>query len=289
MHFSTSSLVTLAIAVSSVGAQYAAVNPPASEVKDVDWSALPPASNDVSTNAKRFAQGLPPINPVKRGPHRGGPHRDGSIPYHHGGTRVASAPRAQTSPSPRNEKKCNILASFTNGTEYGYITPKFNKFGEYYAFQPDQDESLLVSFTYPVDAPTQLTFTAENGQAKQAYPLFGGIVGYGSTGDDFAAGNPDYAYLGGTTSTPAGSPATAGPNSFTTATDIEKNIESAIWAYDPTTQAITAQWINSDSSSPPTSIVYIPEGLLALTGDVQTFSDTFGPTIPLHFKCVPPA
>jgi hypothetical protein len=79
MHFSTSSLVTLAIAVSSVGAQYAAVNPPASEVKDVDWSALPPVSNDVSTNAKRFAQGLPPINPVKRGPHRGGPHRDGSI------------------------------------------------------------------------------------------------------------------------------------------------------------------------------------------------------------------
>jgi hypothetical protein len=45
-------------------------------------------------------------------------------------------------------------------------------------------------------------------------------------------------------------------NSFSAATGIPETIESAIWSYDPATQAITAQWINTDGSAPATHIVY---------------------------------
>ena len=69
-----------------------------------------------------------------------------------------------------------------------------------------------------------------------------------------------YAYLGGTTQSPAGLPAfTGGDNSFSAATGIPKNIQSAIWSYDPKTQAITAQWVNTEGPAPASHIVFVIE------------------------------
>jgi hypothetical protein len=108
-----------------------------------------------------------------------------------------------------------------------------------------------------------------------------------------------YAYIAGTTQAPAGPAFTEGDNAFSAATGIPANIESAVWSYDPDTQAITAQWINTDGSTPATHIVYATERKtlfsysmilfltlmsltesLILTGDVETFGSTFGAAYP---------
>ncbi|KAJ7859861.1 hypothetical protein B0H14DRAFT_2577028 [Mycena olivaceomarginata] len=66
-------------------------------------------------------------------------------------------------------------------------------------------------------------------------------------------------------------------NSFSAATGIPETIESAIWSYDPATQAITAQWINTDGSAPATHIVYANDfnQALVLTGSVAAFQDIY--------------
>ncbi|CAE6508039.1 unnamed protein product [Rhizoctonia solani] len=66
MRFSILSFITLAAAAVAAQRSRRAVyfNPPASVVRHVDWLALPPASIEPTTNAKRFAQGLPPNNPL---------------------------------------------------------------------------------------------------------------------------------------------------------------------------------------------------------------------------------
>ncbi|KDN40039.1 hypothetical protein RSAG8_08360, partial [Rhizoctonia solani AG-8 WAC10335] len=140
--------------------------------------------------------------------------------YHHGGTRVTSAPRAQTSPSPPQQSKCIILATYGNGTAYGYIRPVWSDFGKYCAFQPSQRGALEVSFSCWLSHSARL----------HRYQL-----------------------------------ARAKPIPFLE----EHHIESAIWAYNPSTYAIiiTAHWSSSEGSTPPTAITYIyAQGVLALTG-----------------------
>ncbi|KAJ7087498.1 hypothetical protein C8R44DRAFT_893200 [Mycena epipterygia] len=215
------------------------------------------------TNAKRLAMGLPPLNPRRRG---------------------AVAPRQ--SPLPPASTKCNILATETDGTFAGYVSPAWNSFGEYGALQDAQDGALEVSFSYSPDSPGQLSFTATNGP-DATYPFIGAIKGISSSSSDLGPGSANYAYLGGTSQTPAGSPPSAGDNAFDAATHLTEDIESAIWSYDSSTQAITAQWINTDSSAPSTHIVHT-QGVLALTGDVNAFTSTFGPTDEVIFFCVPP-
>lgn len=69
-----------------------------------------------------------------------------------------------------------------------------------------------------------------------------------------------YAFLGGVSQTPPGSGAMSGENTFFMATGYEGNYQSAIWSYDSTSQAITAQWINTDGSAPPTYMLFANDG-----------------------------
>jgi hypothetical protein len=83
-----------------------------------------------------------------------------------------------------------------------------------------------------------------------------------------------YAYLAGTTQTPAG-PAVAGDHSFSASTEIPEEYESAVWSYDPKTQAITSQWINTDGSAPATHIVYAnDDSAFQLIYPPKAFSDS---------------
>jgi hypothetical protein len=68
-----------------------------------------------------------------------------------------------------------------------------------------------------------------------------------------------YAVIGGTQQSPAGSAPSDGVSSYSFAANEDKKYESAIWSYDPATQAITAQWINASGTLPATSIVYVPD------------------------------
>ncbi|KAF8603692.1 hypothetical protein BDV93DRAFT_606673 [Ceratobasidium sp. AG-I] len=285
MRFALTSFVTLgaaALAVAQPSRRAVAFNPPASVIRPIEDAPATPA--EPLTNAKRFALNMPPARPKA---HRRRPH--GVAPR--GGSRVASAPRAATSPLPPVSLKCNIRATGTDGTDFGFISPVWNGFGEYGQFQKEQDGALELSGSYSPDSPNQLNFAATNGPSA-TYPWFGAIDGFASTTDDFGPGSYNYAYLGGTTQSPAGStPFADGDNSFSAATGIPETIQSAVWSYDSKTQAITAQWINTDGSAPATHIIYANDDnkALALTGDVGAFQDTFGVPYPeVTFTCVPP-
>ncbi|KAJ7328075.1 hypothetical protein DFH08DRAFT_967833 [Mycena albidolilacea] len=188
-----------------------------------------------ATNARRFSQGLPPL-----------------APRHH---RVGVAARTASSPVPPTTQTCNIAVQSYDQT-FGYLSATWNGFGEYGQFQAGQAGSLEVTFSYTPDSSSQLNFVATNSPSP-TYPYFGAISGFASVSDDFCPGSYNYAYLGGTTSTPAGSP----------------------------------PWINTDGTAPATHIVYANDSnqALALTGSVTTFQDTFGAAYPeVTFTCVPP-
>ncbi|KAJ6527852.1 hypothetical protein DFH09DRAFT_1186257 [Mycena vulgaris] len=258
---------TLAAALGTPTRRALRFNPAAEDF--VDAPAVSARAPQALTNAKRLALGLPPLKPRRRG----------------------MAARAASSPLPPVTQTCNIRAQGTDGTDFGFISPVWNGFGEYGTFQSAQDGALVVSFSYSANSPTQIDFTATNGPSA-TFPFMGATDGFASDSPNFAVGSYNYAYLGGTTQSPPGSPPFSGATSFSTATGISKSFESAIWSYDPKTQAITAQWVNTDGSMPATHIVYVNDSnqALALTGDVGSFQSTFGVPYPeVTFVCVAPA
>lgn len=111
-----------------------------------------------------------------------------------------------------------------------------------------------------------------------------------------------YFYITGTTQTPHGSPPAEGDNnSFGDATGIPKAAESAIWTYDPVTNDLSPQWVNTDGSTPTNYLIYANDfnsrpmfslrlsilltSLLILaafvvTGDPVVFRETFGTPYP---------
>lgn len=283
MRFGISSLVTLAVIARSAAEPTRSINPPLSVVRDVDLANLPPAP-EPATNGERFAQGLPPMKPRSR-KHRTGSHRD--VVHPEQGTRVASAPRSETSPSPPVQKRCKLaVKAYRNSSVYGYVGSTLNDFGEY-GLQDTQDAALVVSFTYSSGSSSLLDFRAENGPTK-AYPYVGGAVSYSSSDNNIARGSPNYAYIVGTMQTLTG-PAKAGENTFSTATGIPADYESAIWTYDPDTNDIDVQWINSDGSAPATGVLYADDGndAFLITASGNQLPNTGGMNYPrVSFACV---
>ncbi|CAE6426572.1 unnamed protein product [Rhizoctonia solani] len=302
MRFNISSFFTLAIAATAAVAQPAkraplSPNPPHALNKHVDLTALPPVDVSPITNAKRFARGLPPL-PVKRRPHRGGPHKDGA--YHQEGTRVEAVPRAEPSSTPSTNTKCNILAK-AGDTTLGYISATFNDFGEYGTPQGSQAGALEVSF--PEGSTSQVGFVAANApDAINSFPYLSAAVGYMSEGDDLGSGSSNYvAITGNSGPMPAGSPpSNSTSNSYSTRTELAANSETAIWTYDPSTQNIQAVWVNTDGKSVPTTFVYFVDtetengggNTFLATADLGAFQGLFDCTDTCRavtFTCVPPA
>ncbi|TFK43108.1 hypothetical protein BDQ12DRAFT_642516 [Crucibulum laeve] len=241
------------------------LNPPIStinEARDVPLSQLEARS---LTNARRLAEGLP-LNPPKRRTH----------------TEVS---RALPSGTPSNDVRQGIIQVFTGDILLGYVKAATNSFGEY-GITADAAQALLVS----VDVTDAATGVADIGTINgpdASYPFFGGIVGFSSSNDDLASGSFNYVYLGATTQTEPNSPPVDGANSFTHATSLSKKIESAIWTFDASTNTLTSQWINTDSSSPATFIgYYASDNVFILTGDKTTFTNNFGPTPWVTLKLV---
>lgn len=233
------------------------------------------------TNAKRFAMHLPPITPKSLHRRlRGAPRTP---------TRVQAAPRTDSSPLPPSTMKCNILVTTIDGSTIGFISAAFNQFGEYGLFQQSQDGALEVAFSNTPGASSQMDLYGNNSPSS-TYPFFGAIAGYASTSDDMGPGSYNYAYIGGTAQTTPGSPAVEGENTFYMATGESGDYESAIWNYDAGSQAITAQWINTDGSAPSTQILYANDDnqALVLTADVNALCSAFEASYPeVTFTCVP--
>jgi len=223
------------------------------------------------TNAQRLARGLPLLPPK----HRRSSRRAAAARGHH-----ARAPAA--SPTPITPIQGYLL--ITNVTDaanpkvLGYASNVPNFFGEYTWTDdtPDVSSRLIVEIP-DSDGGNQLDLTVKNGPYATSFPFFGSITGFASLSSDLSTGSYNYAYIGGTAQTSPNAPPTLGGNSFTSATLIPEKIESAIWSYDPKTQAVTPSYINSDSSKPDTVFGYADSGdAFILTGDATVFTNTFG-------------
>ncbi|KAG8965096.1 hypothetical protein FRC00_011017 [Tulasnella sp. 408] len=204
--------------------------------------------------------------------------------------RMTNAKRLALKLPPLKPKALRRVKNKDDDSVLGYLTRNINTFGEYGTFQPAQADSLEVTFYASPDdpSPEELDLHADNGPTA-TFPYVG--AGYASDSDDFGTGSYNYAYVAGTQQSPAGSSAQVGDNTFSIATGIPGDWESAIWKYNRATQEITAQWINTDGSSPATYIIYANDGndALIITGDADTLNETFGTTYPgVTLTCVAP-
>ncbi len=169
-----------------------------------------------------------------------------------------------------------------------FIGDTFNTFGEYVP-TTTFGNALIVSFD-PSSAPFDITVT--NNAASAPYPFLGGIEGFANSGPNLGSGSSNYSYLGGTVGTVAGATPALGANSFTASTSIAEDIESAIWSIS-SSNVLTAQWVNSNGSTPITFIVTAPASQgseIVLSGDPTAFGNTFGAgtTDTLTFVCTAP-
>lgn len=278
MRLALNPLIPLAVAATAL-AQPArralSLNPDVSVVRPLDDT---PNTGPI-TNARRFAMHLPPLTPKTFRRLHGAPRAP---------THVQAAPRAESSPLPSRAKKCNILAKTVAGGTLGYVSAAFNQFGEYGLFQGAQDGALAVSFPDMTGSSSRTDMYADNSPSSM-HPFVGAINGFSATDNNLGPGSYNYAYLGGTSQTPSGSPAVAGENTFYMATGIDGDYQSAVWNYDANTQAITAQWVNTDGSAPPSHILYANDEnqALVLTGDVGALLGACGASYPeITFSCV---
>ncbi|KAJ6595223.1 hypothetical protein DFH09DRAFT_1413292 [Mycena vulgaris] len=186
---------------------------------------------------------------------------------------------------PPTEVTCNIRATGTDGTTYGYLSTVLHHRGFYGSVYASQERALTVTFSYPESTRSRVNLRALNGPTPDStFPFVGGIV---SQSDGLYPGIANYIPLGGTCETaPSDNPRTfSSNNSFSTNTfGGAKNgptfLESPIWRYDPVTQALTAHWINPDGGEPETHIAIANDfhygSMLILVGDIAALLRILG-------------
>ncbi|KAJ7185514.1 hypothetical protein C8R46DRAFT_1207668 [Mycena filopes] len=212
-----------------------------------------PAVEDTTilTNAERLTRGLKLLPPKRRS-----------------GT-AALARRSAGAPLTKSGV-AQILAA--DGTSLGYIAENTNN-NNHFGLTTEKSAALGLQFTIDstVVGASQLDIGAATSYAA-AWPLMGAIDGVVNTSDNLSAGSTNFAYIQGVTHTPPSSPPASVSNSYPSA----ENCESAIWSYNALTNALTAQWVNTDGSLPPTAIAFVSgSNALLITGDYTAFSQAF--------------
>jgi hypothetical protein len=224
------------------------------------------------TNAELLRRGLPLKAPVMR---RGTPVRR-NVP--------SGAPPPQTT-----THTGVIRAMNTDGTIFGYLSKSFTG-GLGWVPSTDPSNALTVSFvtTDPSGSGSQLDLLTQNQDAVNGehFSRLGLVQGRDSTSDNLAPGSFNYLYITGTESTPAGSPPVSNvPNAFDTV--IDRDTESAVWSYDPSTQALTIHWKNGDGTF-PTVKVFAQSNVFYAGADSGAFHSRFpAPVTDLTLKFVP--
>lgn len=107
-----------------------------------------------------------------------------------------------------------------------------------------------------------------------AYPDVGAIQGFYTNGPNLSSSSANYSTLGATVQTKAGAKPAKGRNSYSDATGMPEDIESAVWSFGKA-DALTPKWVNSNSAHAPTHLVEI-EGVLVLTGDPKALAKELG-------------
>ncbi|KAH6991418.1 hypothetical protein BKA56DRAFT_610955 [Ilyonectria sp. MPI-CAGE-AT-0026] len=169
-----------------------------------------------------------------------------------------------------------------DGSLYGYMSNNFNPFGE--RTTATLANALKVDYEAVEFVSTQLNLDNANSAAYVDLTYLSGIVGFGATNSDLGPGSYNYVTLGASTDTPPGvKPQSGIDNSFTRATGIAKNVESAIWKLDLQNLVLTPQWVNTDITSNPLTVVFT-QNTLAVTGDFTEFTNTFGTAVQLKLR-----
>jgi hypothetical protein len=142
------------------------------------------------------------------------------------------------------------------GTVVGFVGRDLNSYGEYVV------ATRATALTVEVGPGRDLT--AVN-SSDATYRDVGGIQGFYTTGPNLSSSSTNYSYLGATAQTSAGARPALGKNSYSDATGMPEDVESALWSLSKG-DALTPTWVNSNSTRAPTHLVEI-EGVLVLTGD----------------------
>ncbi|KAH7109964.1 hypothetical protein EDB81DRAFT_954171 [Dactylonectria macrodidyma] len=169
-----------------------------------------------------------------------------------------------------------------DGSLYGYMSDFFNIFGERTtaAFA----DALKVDYQVSSSIASQLNLVTVNSEAYVDLEYLSGIVGFGNSNSDLGPGSYNYLYLGASLATPPGSTPQSGiDNSFTRATTLAKNVESALWKIDLNTLELTPQWVNTDGSTPAVYVGFA-QNIVIVTGDITAFMNRFGNTVQLKLR-----
>lgn len=219
-----------------------------------------PTRTEPMTNAKRLALGLPPLPPSKRGHRR----------------------QTQPSSNPIVTKSGVVAVTDANtNAPLGYLSQSGTD-DNHFGLTVVQSDAITISFaldsTYsgPIDINAATSYS-------NSWPLMGAIVGVVSTSDDLNSGSANYVYIQGTTQTDPGSP----PDNVSNSYPVQKDSESAVWYYDPSSGALSIQWINTDSSQPATHLMFVSgSDAFVATGDVSKFEATYATSSPVTFSLV---
>ncbi|KAJ6631024.1 hypothetical protein B0H10DRAFT_704360 [Mycena sp. CBHHK59/15] len=209
------------------------------------------------TNSDRMRRGLPPLPP----------------------TRIRSAledrlqPRTSPIPcSPLSNTLGYVQVTKSDGTAAGYISKTFDD-QRSYTLTTSLSAALQVILPSlsPFDGPIDIL--ASNGP-DAAHPYLGAVGGSG--GYTFGPGIGGYSYMSGTGASSPNSPPSSSAGTSIQSLGYNAPSESQIWSIDCLTRQISAQWTNTDSSQPATSLFYDPlVDFLGLTSDLDTFNDDF--------------
>ncbi|KAJ7242769.1 hypothetical protein B0H12DRAFT_1312274 [Mycena haematopus] len=252
----------------------------------------------VQRNADRFRRGLPPLPPFRRG----------DRPLCNQSSPLLSDIKLKRGLDPPSNPACrfpvtlivlsyhaspsgNIQVIRADGTTAGYISSEFDP---QHAYTLTTSRSSALQANLPSMSPfgDRFNILATNGQDIK-HPYVGAVGG----GNDYHFGpgqrGPSSAYLAGTgacnspidsTSSisdiiheaSANSPPSSRAGTSMQSIGYNAPGESQIWSMDCETREINAQWTNTDSSQPPTTIFYdAVDQYLGLTSDLEAF--TVGP------------
>lgn len=238
------------------------------------------------TNAQRMARGLAPNPPVRRAA--------GHLKARQSATPTSSASDTPT-PTPTPTPTCTTTTGFlkarygsdAGGYTDGYVSSSMNDFGEY-GFTSSPTSAMAISFEQCTDNTNPISVLVTNGQT--AYPVIAAVTGFANSGDQdhLGPGSINYAYLAGTGSeVPYGTTPQPQANSFSTATGIQNDVETALFTIDTSSGAVTTAWYNVDGSAPASTVAYYPsDDVFIIVGDYDEFQSNFGDVYETEFTFV---
>ncbi|EJD39205.1 hypothetical protein AURDEDRAFT_187495 [Auricularia subglabra TFB-10046 SS5] len=242
-----------------------------------------------------------PMRPVEEGPKPTVPRKASRL-LHHGQPMRPVEPDAHPVESSRRapQEGAIYVASASTGEFIGFVANDYvanNR--QRSGITTDIEKALTVDPTILAKvSPGPLATT----NSPDKHTRLGFVTGPASAGNSLAQGSRSYALLTGADfcalpprwrgahhlliravylAAPGASPSPIG-NAYGSG-----DVESAIWKLNVGTHALTAVWVNADDSIADATLVYLPQdNALALTGDVEEFSKSFGDAIPASLTLV---